>query len=232
MSKMNGWVRLYRKSLDHWLYNESRPHTRREAWEDMLLLANHSDEKVMIEGELIECKRGQSVMSLKSWAKQFKWSIQQIRTFFKLLQNDNMIVTEGMRKTTRVTICNYEIYQSEQQADNKQTTRRKHGDNKQITTNKNDKNEKKVYARKEKILNYKPITEEEIKTQEWLNKQYPRIQSLELPLIASELLSKVKEYGKDLVVKKLSAMENKKNLLKDYIDAGRTLENWLSDIEK
>jgi len=229
---MNGWVRLYRKSLDHWLYNESRPHTRREAWEDMLLLANHSDEKVMIEGELIECKRGQSVMSLKSWAKQFKWSIQQIRTFFKLLQNDNMIVTEGMRKTTRVTICNYEIYQSEQQADNKQTTRRKHGDNKQITTNKNDKNEKKVYARKEKILNYKPITEEEIKTQEWLNKQYPRIQSLELPLIASELLSKVKEYGKDLVVKKLSAMENKKNLLKDYIDAGRTLENWLSDIEK
>ena len=232
MSKMNGWVRLYRKSLDHWLYNESRPHTRREAWEDMLLLANHSDEKVMIEGELIECKRGQSVMSLKSWAKQFKWSIQQIRTFLKLLQNDNMIVTEGMRKTTRVTICNYEIYQSEQQADNKQTTRRKHGDNKQITTNKNDKNEKKVYARKEKILNYKPITEEEIKTQEWLNKQYPRIQSLELPLIASELLSKVKEYGKDLVVKKLSAMENKKNLLKDYIDAGRTLENWLSDIEK
>ena len=139
---MNGWVKLHRKSLDHWLYNESRPHTRREAWEDMLLLANHSDTKVMIEGELIECKKGQSVMSLKTWAKQFKWSIQQIRTFFKLLQNDEMIIIEGLRKTTRVTICKYEYYQIEQHTDNTEITRKQHGDNTEITTNKNDKKEK------------------------------------------------------------------------------------------
>ncbi|MFA5715637.1 MAG: hypothetical protein WC998_07850 [Candidatus Paceibacterota bacterium] len=115
----------------------------------MLLLANHSDEKVMIEGELIECKRGQSVKSLKSWAKQFKWSIQQIRTFFKILQNDKMITLEGMRKTTRVTICNYDYYQKEQQTDNTEITRRKHPDNTEKTSNKNEENAKNEKNEKE-----------------------------------------------------------------------------------
>lgn len=146
---MNGWVKLHRQSLDHWLYNESRPHTRREAWEDMLLLANHDDNKVMIQGELIECKSGQSVMSLKNWAKQFKWTIQQVRTFFALLQKDQMITTEGLRKTTRVTICNYVNYQKDQQTDNKQTTRKQQADNKEITTNKNDKNDRERKEGKE-----------------------------------------------------------------------------------
>lgn len=139
---MNGWVKLHRQSLDHWLYNESRPHTRREAWEDMLLLANHEDNKVMIHGELIECKTGQSVMSLKNWAKQFKWTIQQVRTFFDILKKDEMINTEGLRKTTRITICNYAYYQKEQQTDNKQGTSREQAGNKQGTTNKNEENEK------------------------------------------------------------------------------------------
>lgn len=89
----------------------------------------------------------------------------------------------------------------------------------------------KMYARKQKILSYVPINEEEIKTQNWLNEKYPRVQRLELPLIATELLDKVKEHGKDKVVKTLSEMENKKDLLTKYIDAGRTLENWLTDIK-
>ena len=122
--KMEGWIKLHRKALRHWLYNENRPHTRREAWEDMLLLCNHEDSKVLIQGELVDCKKGQSVMSLKSWAKQFKWSIQQLRTFLKLLENDSMITSEGLRKSTRITICNYDIYQDKQQANNKQITSR------------------------------------------------------------------------------------------------------------
>ncbi|MBN2821072.1 MAG: hypothetical protein JXP36_19020 [Bacteroidales bacterium] len=138
-----GWVRIYRKSLDHWLYTENRPHTRREAWEDMLLMCNHSEIKQLVNGELIECNRGQSIMSLKSWAKTFKWSIQQVRTFFSLLEKDGMINKEGLAKTTRITICNYERYQDNQQIyntqSNIQTTHTQQTDNKQITTNNNDK---------------------------------------------------------------------------------------------
>lgn len=138
---LEGWVKFYRKSLDHWLYSEDRPHTRREAFEDMLLLVNHAETNVLVNGDLVGCGKGQSVMTLKSWAKQFKWSVSKVRTFFNLLEREEMITTEGLRKTTRVTICNYAYYQNEQQRENNEKTTRKQRENNEITTNKNDKNE-------------------------------------------------------------------------------------------
>ena len=97
--------------MDHWLYKEHRPMTRREAWETMLLLANYEPTKVMIHGTLYECGRGQSLLSIGSWADKFLWSIKQVRTFFNLLEKDGMITVEGLRHTTRLTICNYGLYQ-------------------------------------------------------------------------------------------------------------------------
>jgi hypothetical protein len=150
---MEGWVKLYRRSLEHWLYVEKRPLTRREAWEDILLLVNHEESKVLLQGTLVECKRGQSLQSLNTWADHFRWSVQKVRTFFKLLENDNMIITEGLQKTTRLTVCNYDKYQGEttdkQQTDNRQTTDKQQTNNRQITTNKNTvkntvKNDKKI----------------------------------------------------------------------------------------
>ena len=97
--------------MDHWLYKEHRPMTRREAWETMLLLVNYEPSKMMINGTLYECDRGQSLLSIGSWADKFLWSIKQVRTFFKLLEKDGMIAVEGLRHTTRLTICNYGLYQ-------------------------------------------------------------------------------------------------------------------------
>lgn len=138
-----GWIKLHRIAKFHWLYNEPRPLTKREAWENMLLMANHKPTKVLIDSELIDCGRGQSVMSLRSWAKEFRWGIQMVRTFFRLLENDKMIITEGLRKSTRITICNYDRYQDAQHGENTEITHRKHGENTEITTNKKDKNDKK-----------------------------------------------------------------------------------------
>ena len=108
---MEGWIKLYRQSLDHWLYKTNKPKTRREAWEDMLMIVNYEPKKVLIRGQLYECGKGQSLLSLESWAEKFNWSKQQVRTFFELLKNDAMINIEGLQYTTRITICNYELYQ-------------------------------------------------------------------------------------------------------------------------
>jgi hypothetical protein len=99
---------------------------------------NYEDSKACISGELIDCKRGQAIYSLKTWSQRLGkgWSIQKVRTFFNLLEKDDMIKCEGLRKTTRLTICKYESYQDMQQTDNKQTTRRQHSDNKETTTSK------------------------------------------------------------------------------------------------
>lgn len=138
---MEGWISLYRKSFGNFLYQEKRPHTRREAWEDILLLVNHRPGKVLVHGELIDCGIGQSVMSIQSWAKQFRWSRQQVRSFFNLLESEKMITTKGLHKTTILTVCNYETYQELQPTDNQQITNKKPTDNQQITTNNNDNND-------------------------------------------------------------------------------------------
>lgn len=108
------------------------------AWSMILMSVNFEDKKVLIHGELIECKRGQSLNSLQTWVKIFGkgWTIQRVRTFLNLLKNDSMINIEGLRKTTRLTVCNYELYQGEQQTNNTQKTDKQQTDNTQITSTK------------------------------------------------------------------------------------------------
>jgi hypothetical protein len=135
---MEGWIKIHRQIREHWVWNDS---LYLKAWLGILLTVNHEDKKILIQGELIECKRGQSLLSLSGWVKCFgkKWTMQRVRTFFELLKSDQMIETEGLRKTTRLTVCNYDNYQFEQQAKNKQRTSKEQAKNNEITTNKNDK---------------------------------------------------------------------------------------------
>jgi len=137
---MAGWITLHRAILDHWVWNNA---DYAKAWVTILLTVNHEDKKAEIHGEFIMCGRGQSILSLQSWAKLFgrKWSVQKVRTFFDLLKKDEMITTEGLRKTTRLTVCNYDTYQQEQQTKNTQRTRKQHTDNTEVTTNNNDNND-------------------------------------------------------------------------------------------
>lgn len=106
-----GWVSIHRKIQDHWLYEKKRPRTKYEAWLDILFDVNHEDQKVLIREKLIQCKRGQSIKSLDTWAKQWKWDKTKVRRFFVLLQNDNMIVSESYQATTRISVINYNSYQ-------------------------------------------------------------------------------------------------------------------------
>jgi len=165
---MEGWIRIHRKIIDHWVYKDDRYF---KAWVKILMTVNYEPKKVLIEGELIDCGRGQSVLSLKSWAEAFGkgWSIQTVRTFFSLLKNDMMIDTEGLRKTTRLTVCNYDQYQNVQQGDNtennRQPTDSQHGDNTETTSTKEeikkDKKEEKKEEKKEKEKNSNSFFSEE-----------------------------------------------------------------------
>jgi hypothetical protein len=150
---MSGWIKLHRQIRNHWVFKNANYF---KAWVVIISEVNHQSTKVIIEGELIECKRGQSINSLSTWVSILgkDWTIQKLRTFLKLLEKDEMINTEGLRKTTRLTVCNYDSYQSEQQGDNKQTTNRQQGDNKEITTNKNEKNKKNTIPSIEEFVFY------------------------------------------------------------------------------
>lgn len=138
---MEGWIKIYRKMLDHWIWkNPLYAH----AWITILMTVNFETKTSLIQGELIECERGQSILSLKNWTDLFgrNWTIQKTRTFFDLLKTDQMINTEGLHKTTRLTVCNYDDYQDSQQTDNTPKTSTEQTDNTQITTTKERKKEK------------------------------------------------------------------------------------------
>lgn len=105
---MKGWISLHRSIRDHWIWQDPN---KLRWWLDILMSVNHEDAKVNVGFQLFECKRGQSVMSLQSWAKRWGVSKDTVRNFFVLLAKDGMIHTENMSKTTRLTVCNYDTYQ-------------------------------------------------------------------------------------------------------------------------
>ena len=163
---IDGWIKIHRKIQNNWIFKDS---DYLRAWIIVLMTVNFEQKKVLISGELIDCNRGQSLFSLANWAEIFgkKWTIQRVRTFFELLRKDEMITTEGLRKTTRLTVCKYEDYQESQQRDNTEKTSTEQGDNTEITTTKERKKEKKEKKEKELII-YPEILTFEFVFEMWL----------------------------------------------------------------
>lgn len=105
---MIGWIRLHRSIKEHWIYNDEK---KLKWWIDILLTVNHKDNSILIKGQLIECKRGQSVRSLDTWAKDWNTTKKTVSLFLKLLEKDKMIFVENLKISTRLTVCNYDSYQ-------------------------------------------------------------------------------------------------------------------------
>ena len=136
---MEGWIKLHRQIKEHWIWKDP---VKFQWWIDILLSVNHDDAKVNIGYEIYECKRGQSIMSLKSWAENWKVSKDTVRNFFKLLAKDNMIILESLTKSTRITVCNYDTYQYYLHDEQTQPVRKANDEQTQPHSNKNDKKEK------------------------------------------------------------------------------------------
>lgn len=139
MSK--GWIKIHRSIMDHWLIHNPEYFT---AWIIILMEVNHKESSSLLGNNVVSCKRGQSLNSLDTWAGKFPgpWDKSKVRRFFKVLKDSAMIDTEGLSKTTRLTVCNYDTYQDCDHTNDTQVTRSRHArDTKQ--EGKNAKNGKK-----------------------------------------------------------------------------------------
>ena len=139
----NGWISLHRKVMDHPLYKEKRIFSKFEAWIDLLLLANHKDNKFLLGNELVEVKAGSFITSELKLMERWGWGKSKTRSFLELLEKDRMIVKKSDRKKTTINICNYNVYQDSEKkirplADHEQTASRPIAD-----TNNNDNNDNK-----------------------------------------------------------------------------------------
>jgi hypothetical protein len=142
---MQGWIKLHRKVLDNYLFQENRNFSKFEAWTYLLLTANHSDNKFLLGNELIELKAGQMITSELKLMDKFNWSKSKLRNFLKLLQQDNMIVKVSDTKKTTLSIVKYRDYQTQETTekplrDHEETAKELRKDtNKNVKKDNNDK---------------------------------------------------------------------------------------------
>ena len=149
-----GWVKFHRQIQESNIWTDKEPFDRRSAWVDLIMMANHEDRKVLINGKLVVIKRGQKITSLYKLAERWHWSRDRVRRYLTLLESDNMIVRESNNINTTITIVNYSIYQDKnttRKTTNKTTDKTTDNttDNTQTRINKNDKevkNEKNIYG--------------------------------------------------------------------------------------
>ena len=115
MKEKNRWgfIALWRKTREHWLWNNARPRTKFEAWVDLLWLASHKKHKKLVGEELVILETGQRDLSVRFLMKRWKWNSRKVQKFLNLLEKDGMISTDVGTGQTIVTICNYETYQTD-----------------------------------------------------------------------------------------------------------------------
>ena len=150
MSKDKGWVKLHRDIMDHWMW-EDEPFTKAQAWIDLILLANHKEERFHHRGKIINGERGCVYRSISWLAKRWKWSRDKTRSFLHLLENDGMVTVNSSVNQTAIALVNYGKYQDLVTADssaNRQLTDSYPTADRQLTdtykNNKSYKNAKKL----------------------------------------------------------------------------------------
>lgn len=111
MASNTGWLKLWRKLTDNpmWL---AEPFTKGQAWVDLLLLAQVSDNVGYSKGQKMEFKAGTVYKSTLELADRWKWSRGKVTRYIECLKNDAAIsVTSDTTHGTAITIVGWEKYQ-------------------------------------------------------------------------------------------------------------------------
>jgi len=143
---MIGYVALYRKIQDHPFYKEKREFSKYEAWIDILMEVQHSDEAhdVIFGMKILKCYYGESLKSLKTWAKRWNWSPSKVKRYFELLKKMERISIKNETVTTRLKVLNYELYDPKRNASKTQVKRKRNANDFDVVTDNNVNNVKNV----------------------------------------------------------------------------------------
>lgn len=128
-----GWIKIHRALLDHWCATEPEALA---VWVRLLCEANFEDKKSLINGCLVEVKRGQLVFGLDAFSLKSGVSVMKLRRIISTLESDGMINRQKTSKYSLISIVCYDKYQE----DNRQTSGYEQAKDNQITAPKEVKN--------------------------------------------------------------------------------------------
>lgn len=108
MDKGSGWIKIYRQIRENWIWEDPE---KLKAWIDLLLMVNHEDKKILVNGQLTTIKRGSTLTSINKLAERWSWSRHRVYRFLELLKEDKMCEVNGTSYGTTLSIVNYSNFQ-------------------------------------------------------------------------------------------------------------------------
>ena len=109
--KNSGWIKLYRQLQQNPIWQSSEPFNRRDAWIDLLLLANHEERAIIVNGKKKIINEGQHWTSYRALAQRWHWSYEKVRRYFALLDELDMAHVTVTPNGSLVTLVNYSFFQ-------------------------------------------------------------------------------------------------------------------------
>ncbi|EIY5769668.1 DnaD domain-containing protein [Listeria monocytogenes] len=224
----SGWIKIYRSLQEHWIWENEK---YLKWWLDLLLLANHQDSDILINGELITIKRGQKHTSELWLSNRWNADRKQVRKFLELLKKNDMItITKSRQKGTTYEISNYNDFQgiSEEIRTTKGTTI----DTTEDTTKEHQMVQRKGHKQELKNLRIKEL-KKDINNNSDLNFKDFWEQNgfgMMLPVELDKLLAWVDDFAgnREIVMKALEVTSEQGANKRNYAYVNKILKNWES----
>ncbi|ENL8762957.1 DnaD domain-containing protein [Listeria monocytogenes] len=224
----SGWIKIYRSLQEHWIWENEK---YLKWWLDLLLLANHQDRDILINGELITIKRGQKHTSELWLSNRWNADRKQVRKFLELLKKNDMItITKSRQKGTTYEISNYNDFQgiSEEIRTTKGTTI----DTTEDTTKEHQMVQRKGHKQELKNLRIKEL-KKDINNNSDLNFKDFWEQNgfgMMLPVELQKLLAWVDDFAgnREIVMKALEVTSEQGANKRNYAYVNKILKNWES----
>ncbi|HDZ6961473.1 TPA: DnaD domain protein [Listeria monocytogenes] len=222
----SGWIKIYRSLQEHWIWENEK---YLKWWLDLLLLANHQDRDILINGELITIKRGQKHTSELWLSNRWNADRKQVRKFLELLKKNDMItITKSRQKGTTYEISNYNDFQgiSEEIRTTKGTTI----DTTEDTTKEHQMVQRKGHKQELKNLRIKEL-KKDINNNSDLNFKDFWEQNgfgMMLPIEQEKLLAWADDFSgnREIVFKALEVTSEQGANKRNYAYVNKILRNW------
>lgn len=136
---MTGWIALHRSIQNHWIWSDPE---KLKWWIDLILLANHQPNEIMLNSEVVTIERGERHTSEIILANRWGVSRNTVRKFLRVLEKENMIKVKKSRQSgTTYKVLNYNVYQGKYDIKKQNAEHRKNnGVNNKININNNGNN--------------------------------------------------------------------------------------------
>lgn len=157
--KDRGWIKLHRQIEDSMIWTSDEPFDRRSAWIDLLLMVNHEDRTIIVNGHRKVIEAGQRWTSVRVLAARWRWGKDRVMRYLELLVDEGMITMKKTPDGTLLTVVKYGLFQNWRDTDkdtNKDAgkdTDKDAGKDETITTKNYKKNEEEeALPRRKKLL--------------------------------------------------------------------------------